>query len=327
MMKNKPIIITPGEPAGIGPDIVIQIAQKKILYPIVVCCSAKLLIDRAKQINLPLKLIEYNANNIKLQKKGQINILPIETIKPVTPGVLCKENSFYVLQTLTRACNGCMNKEFSALITGPINKGIINDYGIKFTGHTEFLLEKSYCKNVVMMMISKTMKVALVTTHIPLKNVSLEITKKKLYDTIIILNNSLINKFGINNPHILVCGLNPHAGENNYIGLEENEIIIPVLQHLKKKRINLTGPLSADTLFQKKYLNQADAILAMYHDQGLPVLKYHSFGKAVNITLGLPFIRTSVDHGTALEISGKKSDFGSLKEAIKLTIKMINFNK
>lgn len=323
-IAKKPIIITPGEPAGIGPDIVIKIAQKSWSYPIVICSSKKLLIDRAKLLNLPLQLIEYNKKKIKLQKKGQINILPIKTIKSVKPGILCKDNAFYVLKTLTRACNGCMNKEFSALITGPINKGIINNAGIKFTGHTEFIAEKSYSKNVVMMMLTKYMKIALVTTHIPLKMVAFKINKKKLYNTITTLHKELINKFGIINPHIFVCGLNPHAGENNYIGLEDNQIIKPVIKLLQKKGMRLTGPLPADSLFQKKYLKQADAILTMYHDQGLPVLKYHGFGKAVNITLGLPFIRTSVDHGTALDISGTdNTNASSLQEAIKLTIKIV----
>lgn len=323
-MINKPIIITPGEPSGIGPDIVIKLIQKNWSVPIVICASIKLLVERAKKLKLPLNLITYNPKDIIIQSSGRVNVLPIETIRPVIPGILCSENSYYVVKTLDRACNGCLNKEFSAIITGPVHKGIINEAGLSFTGHTEFFAKKSKC-NVVMMLISKKMKIAVATTHVALKKVPYLIKRKKLYTIIKIIHNDLINNFGIVNPHIFVCGLNPHAGEDGYIGTEEKKIIIPALTYLKSKGIRITGPLPADTLFQKKYLKKADAILTMYHDQGFPVIKFHGFGKIVNITLGLPFIRTSVDHGTALELAGtKKSKYGSLSEALSLTIRMLN---
>lgn len=323
MLIKKPIIITPGEPAGIGPDLVIKISQKNWLVPIVVCASEQLLIERAKKLNLPIKIKNYNPNEYTLQKSGEINILPIETIQPVIPGILNIENSAYVLQTLNRACDGCLNKEFSAILTGPIHKGIINQAGFKFIGHTEFFSKKTNC-NVVMMLVSNKMKVALATTHIALKKVPYAIKKNKLSKIIKIINKDLITKFNVI-PHIFVCGLNPHAGESGYIGSEENKIIIPTLNYLKSKGIKITGPLPADTIFQKKYLKKADVILAMYHDQGLSVLKYQGFGKSVNVTLGLPFIRTSVDHGTALNLSGKKkSTCTSLSKALSLTIKILN---
>lgn len=321
-MKKKPIIITPGEPAGIGPDIVIRLLQKDWYVPIVVCCSEELLLERAKKLKLPLILELYDPKNIKIHKSKHINILPIKTIKPVVPGILDLENSFYVLQTLHRACNGCLNKEFSAIITGPVHKGIINKAGIKFIGHTEFFAKKSNCTSVMMLMTEK-IKVALLTTHIPLKKVVNKIKKKLLYKTIKIVHNDLIKYFSILNPNIFVCGINPHSGENGYLGIEEIKTIIPVLNKLKSEGMKITGPLPADTIFQKKYLKKADIILAMYHDQGLPVIKYHGFGKTVNVTLGLPFIRTSVDHGTALDLAGKKSKYSSLSSALSLTINML----
>lgn len=229
-----------------------------------------------------------------------------------------------MVQTLARACDGCLNGEFSALVTGPVHKGVINDAGVPFTGHTEFFADRSHCQRVVMMLATDTLRVALATTHLPLREIADAITGELLNEIITILNHDLKTKFGISSPHIYVCGLNPHAGEGGHMGREEIDIIEPALEQLRQQGIQLHGPYPADTLFQPKYLTHADAVLAMYHDQGLPVLKYEGFGRAVNITLGLPFIRTSVDHGTALELAGTKSaDAGSFRTALNLAINMI----
>jgi len=230
-----------------------------------------------------------------------------------------------VVETLARACDGCLSGEFAALITGPVHKGAINDAGIPFTGHTEFFADRSHCERVVMMLATEELRVALATTHLPLLEVPAAITQQSLHEVITILDHDLKNKFGIAEPQIYVCGLNPHAGEGGHMGHEEIDTIIPALDTLRQKGIQLIGPLPADTLFQPKYLQHADAVLSMYHDQGLPVLKYQGFGRAVNITLGLPFIRTSVDHGTALELAATgTADAGSFKTALNLAIKMIN---
>jgi 4-hydroxythreonine-4-phosphate dehydrogenase len=229
-----------------------------------------------------------------------------------------------VVDTLARACDGCLSGEFAALITGPVHKGVINDAGTPFTGHTEFFEERSRVSKVVMMLATEELRVALATTHLPIKAVAEAITPDLLRDVITILYTDLQQKFGIRQPHVLVCGLNPHAGEGGHMGTEEIDTIIPVLDEMRAKGMNLSGPLPADTLFQPKYLDNADAVLAMYHDQGLPVLKYQGFGRGVNITLGLPFIRTSVDHGTALELAGQgKADVGSFITALNLAITMI----
>lgn len=326
MKKNNPIVLTPGEPAGVGPDILIKLSQQDWPIRLVACADPYLLTERAKQLNLMLKLIHYSPdplNNQNYQKAKTLEILPINLIKKSNPGQLNKENGYYVIKTLERACNGCINGEFSALVTGPINKKIINDSGIKFTGHTEFLAKQSNVKKVVMMLSDKKLRIALATTHIPLKEVANEISFNNLKETIRIIHKDLKTKFKIKDPTIYICGLNPHAGEGGYIGFEEIDIIIPVIKYLHKKGMRVYGPFPADSLFQPKYLNNADVILTMYHDQGLPILKYRNFNSAVNITLGLPFIRTSVDHGTAIDIAGTqrpnpKSFIKALKTAINL---------
>ncbi|WMY97142.1 MAG: 4-hydroxythreonine-4-phosphate dehydrogenase PdxA [Arsenophonus sp.] len=321
------IIITPGEPSGIGPDILIQIAQYNWPMQLVVCADPDLLKSRAKLLNLKLKIYPPNLKN-KTQSAKTLAVLPIKLTVPVVPGQLDKKNSIYVIETLRRACDGCISGEFSGLVTGPIHKAIINDAGIAFTGHTEFLAKRSNVKKVVMMLTTKKLKIALATTHIPLKEVPRAITFKKLQETIYILHKELKSKFKIQIPKIYVCGLNPHAGEYGYIGNEEIEIIIPLIKKLRYEGLKVYGPFSADTLFQEKYLNKADVILSMYHDQGLPVLKNKSFNHAVNITLGLPFIRTSVDHGTAIELAGtKKANINSFICALKLAIKIIKKNE
>ncbi|MBQ0212569.1 4-hydroxythreonine-4-phosphate dehydrogenase PdxA [Proteus vulgaris] len=321
----KPLVITPGEPAGVGPDLIISLAQMSWDLPWVVCADPQLLKTRAELLNLPLSLVEYDpATPPQAHTPSQICVLPIALHSNVIPSTLDARNGLYVVETLARACDGCLNGEFSALVTGPVHKGIINDAGVHFTGHTEFFADRSHCERVVMMLATDTLRVALATTHLPLRDVADAITGELLHEIITILNHDLKTKFGIAEPQIYVCGLNPHAGESGHMGREEIDIIEPALTQLRQQGICLHGPYPADTLFQPKYLTHADAVLAMYHDQGLPVLKYEGFGRAVNITLGLPFIRTSVDHGTALELAGTKSaDAGSFCTALNLAINMI----
>ena len=319
------LVITPGEPAGIGPDLVVALAQRDWPVELVVCASPELLLERAALLGLPLSLTPLAADKpARAQRAGSLTLLPVTLCAKAIPGQLNVDNSAYVVETLTQACDGCLSGEFAALITGPVHKGIINDAGIPFSGHTEFFEARSQSEKVVMMLATEALRVALVTTHLPLKAISEAITPDLLRQIVTILYHDLQTKFGIAHPHILVCGLNPHAGEGGHMGTEEIDTIIPVLNELRQQGMNLSGPLPADTLFQPKYLDNADAVLAMYHDQGLPVLKYQGFGRAVNITLGLPFIRTSVDHGTALELAGQgTADVGSFITALNLAIKMI----
>ena len=302
------IAITSGEPAGIGPDICVLLAQHEFKAEITIIGDAEMLAARAKLLKLSFDT-----------KK----VLHSPTAAPVLTGVLNTKNSQYVLNTLTRAMDGCINSEFDAVVTAPVHKGVINDAGIAFTGHTEFFTEHLHAPHVVMMLVGRGMRVALATIHLALKDVPAAITKTGLEKTIRILHTDLIAKFGIQNPRILVAGLNPHAGEDGYLGSEEIEVINPVLAKLRAEGINLIGALPADTLFTKKYLENADCVLAMYHDQGLPVLKYASFGGGVNVTLGLPIIRTSVDHGTALDLAGTGNiNTGSMLAAIELALEL-----
>ncbi|AKJ41350.1 4-hydroxythreonine-4-phosphate dehydrogenase PdxA [Pragia fontium] len=328
MMVSNPqrVVITPGEPAGIGPDLTVQLAQQAWPVELVTCADPDLLQQRAALLGLPLQLRSYDPlQPPRAQEKGSLTILPVPVKAPVKPGQLEIKNGQYVIETLARACDGCLNGEFAALITGPVHKGIINDAGHTFSGHTEFFAERSQRPRVVMMLATEELRVALVTTHLPLSQVSAAITPQSLTETITILHHDLQTKFGIHQPQIYVCGLNPHAGEGGHMGHEEIDTISPTLEKLRQQGIHLVGPLPADTLFQPKYLQHADAVLAMYHDQGLPVLKYQGFGRAVNITLGLPFIRTSVDHGTALDLAATgNADVGSFTVALNLAIKMIN---
>lgn len=320
------VVITPGEPAGVGPDLVIALAQQAWPAELVVCADPALLLERAALLQLPLTLREYQPDiPAQPQAEKTLTILPIKLHSKALPGQLDVNNGAYVVETLARACDGCLRGEFAALITGPVHKGIINDAGVPFTGHTEFFAERSHRDRVVMMLATEELRVALATTHLPLLDVPAAITPQTLTEVITILNHDLRTKFGIDKPQIYVCGLNPHAGEGGHMGREEIDVIIPTLESLRQQGIHLIGPLPADTLFQPKYLEHADAVLAMYHDQGLPVLKYQGFGRAVNITLGLPFIRTSVDHGTALDLAATGiADVGSFRTALNLAIKMIN---
>ncbi|MEQ1739769.1 MAG: 4-hydroxythreonine-4-phosphate dehydrogenase PdxA [Methyloglobulus sp.] len=323
----KRIALTPGEPAGIGSDLCVELAQSDLPCQLVAIANPDLLQDRAKRLGLPLKLIEFNVDApIEAQKAGQLTVMPVDLIAPVIAGQLNAANSRYVLKTITKAAQGCMKGVFSAMVTAPVHKGIINDAGFAFSGHTEFIADITG-GYPVMMLATPGLRVALVTIHLPLAKVSQAITHNRLRQVIRILDHDLRTRFSINNPRILVCGLNPHAGENGYLGREEIDIIEPVLNGLRKQGMNLDGPLPADTLFTPKYLDKADAVLAMYHDQGLPVLKHKGFGKAANITLGLPIIRTSVDHGTALDLAGTgAADSGSLRYALETALTMANKN-
>ncbi len=319
------IAITAGEPAGIGPDLCIQIAQQPSAFQRVIIADPELLRSRAQLLGLPLELSTYDPDALGTpQAAGQLCVLPVPLAAPCQPGTLDQRNASYVLDTLRLAGEGCLAGHFSAVVTAPVHKGIINDAGVPFSGHTEFFAELTHTAQVVMMLACPGLRVALATTHLPLRAVADAITPSLLERVIGILQADLISKFGITAPHILVCGLNPHAGEDGHLGREELDIIIPTLNRLRAQGMNLIGPLPADTLFTPKHLDQADAVLAMYHDQGLPVLKHKGFGQAVNITLGMPIIRTSVDHGTALDLAGKgTANAGSLMVAMDTAAQMI----
>ena len=319
------IAITPGEPAGIGPDLVLELTKQDWPVELVLCADPELILSRAKILGKTIELIEYNPSiPAQPQRAGTLTIAPMKMAVPAEPGKLDETNGLYVLDTLQFACEKNMSAEFSAVVTGPVNKGIINKAGVSFSGHTEFFAQQSETADVVMLLATTGLRVALVTTHIPLAYVAKAITEERLSNIIRILHAEMKTKFGIERPKIYVCGLNPHAGEDGHLGREEIEIISPTLMKLRDEGMDLTGPLPADTLFQPKYLDDADVVLAMYHDQGLPVLKSVGFGSSVNITLGLPFIRTSVDHGTAIELAGTgTADAGSMFTAVNQAIEMI----
>ena len=310
------IAITSGEPAGIGPDLCVLIAESlaadtSTTYALL--ADADLIAARADALRVKWPVV---AANVRFEH--------VPLVVSTKAGALNSANSKYVLQLIDRATAGCVSGEYAAMVTAPVHKGVINDAGINFTGHTEHLAEKTDTPHVVMMLAGRqtpTLRVALATTHLALKDVPAAITHDSLMRTLRILHAELIAKFGIAQPRIVVAGLNPHAGEGGYLGREEIDVIIPVLEKLRVEGMLLEGPLPADTLFTPRHLNNADAVLAMYHDQGLPVLKYASFGEAVNVTLGLPIIRTSVDHGTALDLAGTgKIETGSMKAAIELAV-------
>jgi 4-hydroxythreonine-4-phosphate dehydrogenase len=317
------IALTPGEPAGIGPDLCLQLAQQNLPFQMVVIANPELLQQRAKQLELPIQLKTFDGSlPASPHQAGCLTVLPVELAEPVQCGQLNVANSRYVLKAITRATKGCMDGLFDAMVTAPVHKGIINDAGFSFSGHTEYIADITG-GNPVMMLATPGLRVALVTNHLPLSEVSQAITHTRLRTVIRVLDQDLRSRFKLDSPRILVCGLNPHAGENGYLGNEEIEIIEPVLEGLRKQGLNLLGPLPADTLFTAKYLTSADAVLAMYHDQGLPVLKHMGFGQAVNVTLGLPIIRTSVDHGTALDLAGTgRAEIGSLLFAIETALTM-----
>jgi 4-hydroxythreonine-4-phosphate dehydrogenase len=312
------ILLTPGEPAGIGPELTVVAAQTAQPFALSAVCDPSLLNATANTLGLPLTihLREDNAPCAPLPA-SHIYVRPVALREPSTPGNLNVANAAYVVDTLALAADLCISQTCHALVTGPVQKSVINDAGVAFSGHTEYFAERSQTDKVVMMLATTELRVALATTHLPLKDVASAITRGELTRVIRILVNELKTKFSLPSPRILVCGLNPHAGEGGHMGREEIDTIIPVLETFRAEGVDLVGPLPADTLFTPHHLKDCDVVLAMYHDQGLPVLKYSGFGKAVNITLGLPFVRTSVDHGTALTIAGKGiADAGSLQEAL-----------
>ena len=317
-MSRQPVIaITAGEPAGIGPELVLRLAEAPGASRRVVIADRTLLAERARLLDLPITLADYRRE--ATSAPGTLEVLHMPLAAPSQPGVLDAANGRYVLATLDAAIAGCVAGDFAAMVTAPVHKGVINDAGVPFSGHTEYLAEQTHTPRVVMMLVGGGMRVALATTHLPLRAVPDALTPALLTEVLQILHADLVGKFGIAAPRILVAGLNPHAGEGGHLGREEIEVIEPVLATLRAGGMNLIGPLPADTLFNPDKLAQADAVLAMYHDQGLPVLKHASFGQGVNVTLGLPIIRTSVDHGTALDLAGSgRADPGSLFEALAL---------
>jgi 4-hydroxythreonine-4-phosphate dehydrogenase len=325
MSRHSPLLaITAGEPAGIGADLCLQLALQKQAIAFVVLCDRELLQQRARQLNINVQVLDYIEYNNKPLLPGQLLVLHVPLVQPVVAGQLNPANSPYVLALLQRALAGCQTGEFSAMVTAPVHKGVINDAGIAFTGHTEFLAELTHTPLVVMMLAGGGMRVALATTHLPLREVADAVTPELLEKILTIMQRDLQRRFGIAQPRILVAGLNPHAGEGGYLGREEIDIMIPVLNKLRAQGMDVSEPLPADTLFAPHRLAQCDAVLAMYHDQGLPVLKHASFGSGVNITLGLPIIRTSVDHGTALDLAGTgRAEAGSLIEAMQVAAQMV----
>lgn len=325
MKTNTPprLILTAGEPAGIGPDLCIQLAQTVQSCQLTVIADRELIGERARLLNLPIELHEYDAAVNQIHQAGHLSVWHVPVSQPVVPGKLDTHNAAYVLETLRQAVNACLRGEADAMVTAPVHKGIISESGTKFSGHTEFLSELTNSR-AVMMLAGGGMRVTLATTHLPLKDVSAAMTPELLEQKLRIIHHDLIERFKIEYPRIAVAGLNPHAGESGHLGREEIEVIIPVLEKLRTEGMNLLGPLPADTLFLPVKLKQYDCILAMYHDQGLPVLKHASFGRAVNVSLGLPIIRTSVDHGTALDLAGTgQADFGSMQAAIDMALDLV----
>lgn len=324
-MKKLPrILITPGEPAGIGPDVTVQIAQLKWPAQLVAIVDPNLLRERASQLGLPLTVTEITPDDkieIQEHEPGTLYVIPVKVMAPVIAQQLNVLNAEYVLRTLELASHLCKQNQAQAIVTGPVQKSIMQQAGIAFSGHTEFFAEQCGVAKTVMLFVLKEMKVALATTHLPLNQVPNAITQEHLRDVITIFHHDLQQKFEINNPNIAICGLNPHAGEDGHIGKEEIEIISPLIQTLQQENFNISGPYPADTIFIPQRLKEFDGILAMYHDQALPIVKYAGFDRAVNVTLGLPFIRTSVDHGTALGIAGTNAvDAGSMQAALQLAI-------
>lgn len=315
-----PLYVTSGEPAGIGPDICLNLANRQDLRPVVVLADIDMLKQRIEQLGLEVELVLYSGQT-EPSLNGQLYVEHIALAKPVILGCLDAENASYVLEQLHRSADYALSGKSVGVATAPVQKSIINDAGIVFSGHTEYYQEFAHVDRVVMMLATKTLRVALATTHLPLRDVPDAITQEQLHQVIDILIHDLKTKFKINQPRILVCGLNPHAGEDGYLGREEIDVINPVLEEYRVQGVQMSLSLPADTLFTSENLKDADAVLAMYHDQGLPVLKSQGFGEAVNITLGLPFIRTSVDHGTALSLAGTgQAKASSLHVAVDLAL-------
>ena len=317
MAADAPVIaLTPGEPAGIGPDLVARLARQRPDARLVVIADPDLLRGRAAELGLAVEFEEYPDGG---GADGAVAVLPLPLARAARAGVPDPANADYVLRTLDRAVDGCLHGEFDAMVTGPVHKGVINDAGVSFSGHTEYLAARTGTPQPVMMLVAAKLRVALVTTHVALAEVPRLITRDRLRAVIEVLERSLRELFAVSRPQIGVCGLNPHAGESGHLGREELEVIAPVLEQLRASGLRLTGPLPADTAFTPASLARLDAVLAMYHDQGLPVLKHAGFGEAVNVTLGLPLVRTSVDHGTAFSLAGTgRIDHSSLAAAVEL---------
>ncbi|WP_253307039.1 4-hydroxythreonine-4-phosphate dehydrogenase PdxA [unidentified bacterial endosymbiont] len=324
MILPQRLVITAGEPAGIGPDLVVELAQRAWPVELVIATDPQLLLARAAQLDLPLTVLAYDPETTPIpQRAGTLQVLPLAFPAAVTSGQLNPANSLAVLRSIARATEGCLRGEFAALVTGPVHKGVINDAGYAFSGHTGYLAQCAHCQEVLMLFVSPTLRVALATTHLPLSEVPAAITPECLISSMTLLVEGLQRWFGIDRPRIAICGLNPHAGEGGHLGVEEVTIINPTLTKLRAQGMTLIGPLAADTLFQPQQLQrlQVDAVLALYHDQGLIPLKSQGFGQAVNMTLGLPFLRTSVDHGTALTLAGSgQADVSSLVAAVNLAL-------
>ncbi|MGH8656943.1 MAG: 4-hydroxythreonine-4-phosphate dehydrogenase PdxA [Gammaproteobacteria bacterium] len=318
------IALTLGEPAGIGPELVIKAAQRRFDAELVAIGDPDLLTQRAQQIGLPIRLSGFSPTHPpKLANLGQLSVIPVPLAEPVHCGVVDARNVRYLLNTLDMACRGCLENTFQAMVTAPIHKSVINEAGIPFTGHTEYLAGLTQTSRPVMMLATDRLRVALLTTHVPLSRVCSLITAENLKHAVGVLVRELTRRFDIAQPRIAVCGLNPHAGEGGHIGAEEETIIRPAVEDLRAEGIRVHGPLPADTAFLPQFLDKSDCVLTMYHDQGLPVLKHRDFNTAVNITLGLPIIRTSPDHGTALDLAGTgTADEESLCCAIQTAITM-----
>ncbi len=323
-MYTPRVVITSGEPAGIGPDACVLLAQSAWPADLVVAGDAAVLEQTAAALEVPLRISRYDPTlTASSHAAGTMKVLHIPTAQPVQPGVLNSHNAAYVLATLDRACDGCMNGEFAAMVTAPVQKSTIMDAGYEFTGHTEYLAVRTRAALPVMMLLSGELRVALVTTHLPLADVPRAITRERLLATLRIVHHDLERHFNIASPRISVLGLNPHAGESGHLGSEEITVIAPAIRDLQREGLHVRGPLPADTAFAPQFLADADVVVAMYHDQGLPVIKHVGFGNAVNVTLGLPILRTSVDHGTALSLARTgQADVGSLRAALSLAVQL-----
>ena len=321
MSSVRRLAITPGEPAGIGPELLVRLAQNARSAAWVAIADTDLLARSAARIGVSLNLDDRVAEPSR--QAGSLTVLHRPLAEVEEPGSLNVANAGYVLETLSAAADGCLAGDYAGVVTGPVQKSVINESGVAFSGHTEFFCERAQAEDVVMLLVAGKLRVGLATTHLPLSAVPAAITDTLLARRLQILIDGLSGPFGISDPRVLVAGLNPHAGERGHLGREEIEIIEPVCAAFRARGHDVRGPLPADTLFTPGYLEQADAVFAMYHDQGLPVLKSHGFGGAVNVTLGLPFVRTSVDHGTALDLAGTgRADAASLQQALELAARL-----
>ncbi|MGQ0833452.1 MAG: 4-hydroxythreonine-4-phosphate dehydrogenase PdxA [Gammaproteobacteria bacterium] len=321
--KLPKIVLTSGEPAGVGPELCLEIARQPLACELVCLGDHELLAERARLTRSKVELRDYDPKRPQPHAVGTLRVLHVPCAVPSRPGELDARNARYVLALIDRAIDGCRGGEFDAMVTAPVQKSVINDAGIAFTGHTEYLAARTQAPLPVMLLVAGTLRVALATTHLPLKDVSRALSVEKLIDIVGVLDRGLKSAWRMNAPRIAACGLNPHAGESGHLGDEELRIIGPALESCRAQGVKIDGPLPADTVFVPKTLERYDAVLAMYHDQGLPVLKHAGFGHSVNVTLGLPIVRTSVDHGTALDLAGTgRADAGSLAAAIALALEI-----